>query len=150
MGRRGEAGRQTGRVKSIDIDAQVDGAFGADPLADLLDDAIDPNGVDLTRLHDLKAAVSVIVVVAEPGQGGPDTRVDVAVVGQQALLVRVVEIGAVVDGRLLGWCPAKHFGPPGVEVAVEVHDRDGPVGGGHAPEQGEGDGVVAAQGDDPR
>ena len=75
-------GKPTGRIQGIDIDAQIHGAFCADPLTDLGDDAIDPNLVDLARLHNLEAAVAVIVVVAEPGQGGPDAGVDVAVVGQ--------------------------------------------------------------------
>ena len=147
---REERGRQTGRIKSIDINAQVDGTLCPNPLTDLLDNAISPDIVDLARLHDLETTVSVVVIVTEPGQGGPNPRVDVAVIGQQALLVRVVEVGPVVDGRLLGRCAAEYFGPPRVEVAVEVHDRDGAVGGGHAPQQGEGDGVVATQGDDSR
>ena len=64
--------------------------------------------------------------------------------------MRVVEVCPVVDGRLLGRRTAEDFGPPGVEVAVEVDDRDGTVGGRHASQQGKGDGVVAAQGDDSR
>ena len=39
---------------------------------------------------------------------------DVGVVGEEAFLVRVEEVGAVVDGRLLGWSPAEDFRPPGV------------------------------------
>ena len=64
--------------------------------------------------------------------------------------MRVVEVSPVVDCSLFRGGTAEHFGSPGVEVAVEVHDRDGPVGGGHAPQEGEGDGVVATQGYDSR
>lgn len=39
-------------------------------------------------------------------------------------------------------------GRTGVQVAVKVDDGDGPVGALDGPQQGQGDGVVAAEGDD--
>ena len=60
------------------------------------------------------------------------------------------EVGSVVDGGLVGWCAAEDAGFPGVEVGVKVDYGDGTVGGVHAAEDGEDDGVVAAEGDDAR
>ena len=53
---------------------------------------------------------------------------DVGVVGQEALGVGMVEVGAVVDGGLVGGGAAEDFGAPGVKVGVEVDDGDGAVG----------------------
>ncbi len=39
---------------------------------------------------------------------------DVGVVGEETLFVGVVEVGAVVDGRLFGRGAAEDFGPPSV------------------------------------
>ena len=72
------------------------------------------DGVDLAGLDDLEAAVSVVGVVAETGEGGADAGVDVAVVGEQAFGVRVVEVRAVVDGRLVGGRAAEDGRFPGV------------------------------------
>lgn len=52
----------------------------------------------------------------------------VRIVRQQTLPVRVVEICAVVDGGLWRGGPAEDFGPPRVEMGVEVDDADGTVG----------------------
>lgn len=75
---------------------------------------------------------------------------DVGVVAQQALLGGVVEVRPVVDAGHLGGRAAEHLGPPRVQVAVEVDDRDGPVGAVDGAQQRQGDGVVAAEGDDAR
>ena len=72
----------------------------------------------------------------------------VCVVRQQPFPVRVVEVRAVVDGGLGRRGPAEDFGPPGVEVRVEVDDADGAVGFVDGAEEGQRDGVVAAEGDD--
>lgn len=74
---------------------------------------------------------------------------DVGVVLQQALLGSVVEVGAVVDASDLGRRATKDLGPPGVEVGVEVDDRDGAVGPVDGPQQGQRDGVVSSERDDP-
>lgn len=75
---------------------------------------------------------------------------DAAMVRQQPLLRRVVEIRAVVDGRLRAGRPAEHLGLPRVQVRVEVHHRHRPVRPPHAAQQRQRDGVVAAQRDQPR
>lgn len=74
------------------------------------------NGVDFARLDDFKAAVAVVVVVGQARQGRADAGVDVGVVGQETFAVRVVEVGAVVDGCLLGGSAAEDFGFPCVAV----------------------------------
>lgn len=61
----------------------------------------------------------------------------------------MVEICPVVDAGLLRWCSAEDLWFPRVEVGVEVDDGDGAVGAVDAAEEGEGYGVVAAEGDDP-
>ena len=60
----------------------------------------------------------------------------------------VVEIGAVIDGGLLGRGTAEDFRSPGVEVRVEVNNANGSVCFVDRAEEGQGDGVVAAEGDD--
>ena len=137
-----------GRVEGVDVDAEVDGVGGADTVADLLDDACRADGVDGAGFDDLEAAVAVVGVVGGAGEGGADARVDVGVIGEEALFVGVVEVGAVVDGGLVGWGAAEDFGAPGVEVGVEVDDGDGAVGARDGAEEGESDGVVAAKGDE--
>lgn len=72
----------------------------------------------------------------------------VCIVRQQPLSVRVVEVRAVVYGGLLRWGSAEHFGPPGVEVRVEMYDADGTVGLVDGAEKGECNGVVASEGYD--
>lgn len=116
---------------------------------DFLDDPINTNGVDLTSLDNLEATVAIVVVVRGPTQRRTDTSMDVRVVLQQALLCRVVEVSAVVDAGDLRGRATKHLGAPGVEVGVEVDDRNGPVGPVDRPQQGQRDGVVSAERDDP-
>ena len=62
--------------------------------------------------------------------------------------MRVVEVRPVVDRGLSGRGSAEDFGPPGVEVGVEVDDADGSVGFGDGAEEGQGDGMVSAKGYD--
>ncbi len=70
---------------------------------------------------------------------------DGAVVCEQAFLTCPVEVGAVVYCRLVGGRAAEDLGLPGVEVRVEVDDRDGAVGFVDGSEEGEGYGVVATE-----
>ena len=73
---------------------------------------------------------------------------DVGVVLEQTLLGRVVEVRAVVDAGLVGWCTTEDLWFPGVQVRVEVNDSDRAVRTVHGAEEGKGDGMVAAEGDD--
>lgn len=54
---------RTGRIQSIDINTQIYRSLGPHPIADLLNNARRPDRVDLPRLHNLEAAVSVVVVI---------------------------------------------------------------------------------------
>ncbi len=74
------------------------------------------DGVDGARLDDLEAAIAVVLVVGGAGEGGADAGVDVAVVGEEAFLAGVVEVGAVVDAGLLGGRAAEDFRLPCVAV----------------------------------
>lgn len=75
---------------------------------------------------------------------------DVGVVPEETLLGGVVEVGAVVDAGDLGGGTAKDLGLPRVEMGVEVDHANGAVGAVDGAQQGQGDGVVAAEGDDTR
>jgi len=93
-------------------------------LMDALDDAFGAQRVDFAGFDDGEADVAVVVVVGEAGEGGPDAGVDVGVVAEEAFVGGVVEVGAVVYGGLEGGGAAEDFGLPGVEVAVEVCEKD--------------------------
>lgn len=99
-------------IQGVDVDGEVDGPGGADALDDALDDAVGADLVDLSRLDNLEAAVAVVVVVAGPAERRADARVDVGVVGKQALHGGVVEVGAVVDAGYLGGGAAEDLGAP--------------------------------------
>jgi hypothetical protein len=62
---------------------------------DLLNDALSADGIDLAGLDSFEAAVAIVVVVAEPGEGGADAGVNVGVVSEKAFLGGVVEVRAV-------------------------------------------------------
>ena len=73
-----------GRVDGVDVDGEVDRVGGADAVADRFDDARGADRVDFARFDDLEAAVAVVFVVGEAGQGCADAGVDVGVVGEEA------------------------------------------------------------------
>lgn len=112
----------TGGIQCIDIDTQIYGLL-AHSLPDLFDDTRRTDGVDFSGLDDFKPAIAVIVVVAQSGEGGTDAGVDVAVVGEEALGVGVVEVGAVVDCGLGGRGAAEDARTPGVTVEYDVSGR---------------------------
>ena len=64
--------------------------------------------------------------------------------------MRMPEVGAVVDGCLLGRGAAEDLGFPGVEVGVEVDYADGTVGFVYGAQERERYGVVTTEGDDAR
>lgn len=102
----------TSRIQSVNVQTQVHWVRGSDSVPDLLDDPIDANGIDLTRLHDLKAAVAVILIIRRSTQRRADAGVDVGVVLQQALLCGVVEVRSVIDTGDLGRGATEDFGAP--------------------------------------
>lgn len=166
----------TGWVKRVNIQTQVDWVLGANSVADLFDDAINTNGINLSRLHNLEPTVSVVLVIGRSTERRADASVDVGVILQQTLLRSMVEVGAVIDAGDLGWGAAKDLWFPwcslaiqylysshsgekdegelsekaltGVQVAIEVDHRDGSICAVDGSQQREGDGVVTAQRDD--
>ena len=76
-----EGGRRTSWVKGIDVDGEVDGLLGTDSIADFPDDAGHANCVDFTCLYDFKAAIPIVVVIAQAAQSRTDAGMDVGVVG---------------------------------------------------------------------
>lgn len=75
---------------------------------------------------------------------------NISIVPQQTLLMRMEEVSPVVDTRLLCRTATEDFGFPGIEMGVEVDDGYGAVSAVHASEEREGDGVVASKGYDAR
>lgn len=110
--------RLTGRIKSINVNAEVDRFAGSNPISDFLDNASRPNRIDLARLDDLESTVAVVIIVAEAGQGGANARVNICIVGQKAFSVRMEEIGTVVDGGLLTWGATEDLGPPSIALKM--------------------------------
>lgn len=93
----------TGWIKSVDVNGQIHRLGSSNSLVDLLDDAIHANCINLSGLHNLKPAVSIIFIVARTAQRGTDTSVDVSIVGEQSFLRSMVEVCAVVDAGNLAW-----------------------------------------------
>jgi hypothetical protein len=91
----------TGRVQSVNINAQIDGLGSPNSVADLLDDACSADCINFTSLDDLEAAVTIILIIRWTGEGRADTRVDIAVVSEEAFLGSVEEVCAVIDAGLL-------------------------------------------------
>ena len=116
MGRLGSREVRTSRIQRIDIHTQIHGLLRAHPRSNPLNNPLSTNSIDFPRLHDLKSAVSIVVVIGETGKGGTDAGVDVGVVCEEALGMGVVEVCAVVDGGLGGGGAAEDAGAPCVAV----------------------------------
>ncbi len=89
-----------------------------------------------------------MIIITQSTQCRSNASVDVCIVRQQALLVCVVKVSAVIDGGLLGRGTAEDFRSPGVEVRVEMNNTNWAVRFVDGAEEGQRDGVVAAEGDD--
>lgn len=135
----------TSRVKGVNVDAEVDGLLGTDPVLDLLDDAVSANLVDFTCLDDLETAVAVVFVVGRPGKSRTDSSMDVGVVAKKTFLSSVEEVGAVVDGGLVTGRATEYLRLPGVEMAVKVDDTDGTVVAVYGAEKRESNSVIASK-----
>lgn len=107
-----KAEQLTSWVQRVNIQAQVHRVLRAHPVADLLDDAIRSDRVNLARLDDLEAAVPVVLVVRGTAERRANAGVDVGVVAKETLLCSMVEVGAVVNARNLGGRAAKDLGTP--------------------------------------
>ena len=145
-----EVGKEvlTSWIEGVDVKREVDGVGSTNTILDLLDDAVNTNGIDLTRLDNLKAAVSIILIITWTAQSRADTSVDVGVVGEQTFLSSVVEVCTVVDAGDFAGGATEDLGLPGVEMRVKVDDGDGTISTVDGAEEGESDGVVTSEGDD--
>lgn len=132
------------RIQHVDVDSDID-ILPADPLPELLDDALGPLLINVPGRDDLEDAQGIVLQIPQlRAERGPDARVDRGVVGDEAFLVGDVEEGPVVNGRVLCHAPVERMGVPGVDVGVEVdHAHDSPVVDCRA-EGCECDGVVTA------
>jgi hypothetical protein len=104
----------TSRVKRINVNTQVHGLSGTNPVPNLLDDAIGADLVNLPGFHNLKSTVTIVLVVGRTRQCRADAGMDVGVVGKEAFLSSVEEVGSVVDSGLLTGGAAEDLGLPGV------------------------------------
>lgn len=62
----------------------------------------------------------------------------------------MVEICAVVDGCNLRGCSSEDLGPPGVEMGVEMDDRDGSIRLVHGSQQRQSNSMITSHGNDTR
>lgn len=96
---RGSGSRCERGIKSVNIDRQVHGISGADPVDNLLDDAIHADGVNFPSLDDLEAYVAVIFVVAGAAEGRANSGMDVGVVLEKTLLGCVVLFSLLISAK---------------------------------------------------
>lgn len=155
----------------VDVDGEVDRVFGSDPGLDLVDNApsrdvskssraagavqrgvsnIRSQGINFPRLYPREPTVPIVLVVTWPTQRSPNASMDVAVIGQQALLRSPIEVRAMVDSCLFTRCTTEYARLPGVQMRVKMNNADGSVGLIDTAQKWEGDGVVTTQSDDTR
>jgi len=154
----GGAGAGRGaRVQHVDVDGEVDGLVRveADAVDEAADDADGPAQlVDVVRVDAQEALLGArvgVVAVVDARQARAEAAVGRGRVGDEPLGAGDVEEAAVVEARLLRE-PVRGVahGVPRVEVRVEVQHRDGlPVDLVQRAQGGQGDAVVAAEGDQP-
>ena len=78
--RRWKGERRTSWIKGINIDGEIDRSFRPNSIPDLLDDPLHPNRVNLSRLHNLKSAISIIIIITQPTQRRAYASVDVGII----------------------------------------------------------------------
>src|SRR6187402_1761122 len=91
---------------------------------DLLDDTLHSNRINFSGLHNLKAAVSIVLIVTGTAQSCSNASMNVGVVGEQAFLGSMVEVCAVVYASNFTWRSSEDLGLPCVEMGVEVDHRN--------------------------
>ncbi|RYP49246.1 hypothetical protein DL768_005020 [Monosporascus sp. mg162] len=110
LGRAGGGGE--GGVEVVDVKGEVDLVRGTDVDDDFSYDARAADAVDLARSGDPEAALPVVLGVAGPTERRADASVHVAVVSEQALARRVVEVRPAVDAGGLRGQAAEDLGSP--------------------------------------
>ena len=114
--------------------------MAARPLADPVDRLVNAESRDIGGGHGAEAERLVAGQVRGRVQRAADAHVRAGVQREEPLLDGPAERGAVRVRRA-------EVGVPGVQVRVEVDQRDRAVPGGGGPQQRQRDGVVAADGD---
>jgi len=90
-------------VKRVDVKGKIDWLGSTNAVFDLLDDTIHSDGIDLSRLYNLKPTISVILIVTGTTQGCSNPSVDVGIVGEKTFLGSMIEVCAVVDASNFTW-----------------------------------------------
>ena len=124
----------TCRVQGVNVDGKIHRLLCSHSIPDFLDDSLRTNYINFPCLHNLKPAITIMIIIAQPTQRRADPRMNIGIVGQQSLLVCVVEICTMIDGSLFARCAAKDFRAPGIKVGIEMNDADGAVGFGYGAE----------------
>ena len=143
-----DGGKRTSWVKGVDVYRQIHRLLRPNSIPNLLNNTLHTNRINLPSLHNFKPTIPIIIIIAQPTKGSSNSSMDIRIISQQPLLMRMIEISPVIYRRLLCRCTAKNFRLPGIEVGVEMYDADGAVGFVYGTQEGESDGVVAAEGDD--
>ena len=84
LGRRwGEAGPElTCRIQGVNVDGKIYRLLCPYSIPDLLDNSLRTNHIDFSRLHNLKSAITIMIIIAQPTQRRANSRVDIGIVGQ--------------------------------------------------------------------
>lgn len=75
---------------------------------------------------------------------------DVCVIAQETLLGSMPEVCTVVDGCNFRRCSSEDLWLPGIEMGIEVNDRDRTVGAVYGSQERECNGMIASESDDTR
>src|SRR5262249_22155974 len=132
--------RREGGVEHIDVDGRVAGQVRY-TFGDRFDRPADAEDVDVAGPDGPEAEPQVVVEVAPLVEGTADADMDRVILNQESLLKGPPEDRAVCGGRV-------EVGVPGVQVRVEVHQRDRAVRAPHRPQHRQRDRVIATYGDD--
>ena len=108
-----------------------------------------PDDINSPSFNYLKAHIPVVVIIRRSGKSSANSSMNVGVILQQTFHGSVIEVSAMIDRGDFRRRTAKHLGLPSVEMTVEVDHSDWTVGSIQAAQDGEGDCVITAQGDDP-
>ena len=79
----GEAGRElTCRIQGVNVDGKIHRLLCPHSIPDLLNNPLRTNHIDFPRLHNLKPAIAIMIIIAQPTQRRADPRVNIGIVGQ--------------------------------------------------------------------
>ena len=142
LGRLGSRGLQNGLASTSapSILTKLTNSF-----VDLLNDALCPDGINFSRFNYVKAAVPIVLVVAQSAECCSNSSMNVRVISKQSFLTRVVEVCAVVYRRLMAWCTSEDLRSPGVQMGIEVYDCDRTICFVHAAEKRKSNRVISTK-----